>query len=319
MSVDTNSILYKIGQAVKELRNTGNTGVQSYTTEELPDTASNGTIAYDTTISAHVYFQEGRWLLLSDNSVVVDLVVDPSLWTPDANTAVVWFDADDLSTITKDSTTNLVSQWNDKSSNNNHATQSDSALQPADAPSGDGIEFDGSNDALVLSNEIDEGDMSIFVVMKGDGHIFANNQDSRIVIADFQLDDIVDLHHFFWQIDGKRAVKNKDITGHDASKVQILEFNRSGQVISVRVNSVSGYSANSEDSIASSRIKIDRIGMKWDATTGVGAWDGNIYEIIAVTSTGDRAKIEGYLAHKWGLEADLPANHPYKETAPEIS
>jgi len=27
-------------------------------------------------------------------------------------------------------------------------------------------------------------------------------------------------------------------------------------------------------------------------------------------------KIEGYLAHKWGLTADLPSNHPYKTTAP---
>ena len=27
-------------------------------------------------------------------------------------------------------------------------------------------------------------------------------------------------------------------------------------------------------------------------------------------------KIEGYLAHKWGLTSDLPSNHPYKTTAP---
>ena len=27
-------------------------------------------------------------------------------------------------------------------------------------------------------------------------------------------------------------------------------------------------------------------------------------------------KIEGYLAHKWGLTTDLPSAHPYKTTAP---
>ena len=27
-------------------------------------------------------------------------------------------------------------------------------------------------------------------------------------------------------------------------------------------------------------------------------------------------KIEGYLAHKWGLTSDLPSSHPYKTTAP---
>ena len=90
--IDTTSILYQIGQAVKEAGLTGgggdsnrDTGVQSYTTEELPDTASNGTIAYDTTISAHVYFQEGRWLLLSDDSVVADRVIEVYILSGQSN------------------------------------------------------------------------------------------------------------------------------------------------------------------------------------------------------------------------------------------
>jgi len=33
-------------------------------------------------------------------------------------------------------------------------------------------------------------------------------------------------------------------------------------------------------------------------------------------SQGDSDKIEGYLAHKWGLTTDLPSNHPYKTIAP---
>lgn len=161
--------------------------------------------------------------------------------------------------------------------------------------------------------------MSVFVVMKGDGFIFANNQDSRILIADLQNNNQVGYHNLYWNIHGQTAVTNQDITGHDATKVQILEFNRSGQVVSVRVNSVSGFSANSEDSITSfKKFKIDRIGMQWSANTGVGVWDGNILEVIAVTTTTDREKIEGYLAHKWGLEADLPANHPYKNSQPFV-
>jgi len=30
----------------------------------------------------------------------------------------------------------------------------------------------------------------------------------------------------------------------------------------------------------------------------------------------DREKLEGYLAHKWGLTANLPSSHPYKSSAP---
>ena len=33
-------------------------------------------------------------------------------------------------------------------------------------------------------------------------------------------------------------------------------------------------------------------------------------------STSDREKVEGYLAHKWGLTANLPSGHPYKNSAP---
>ena len=120
----------------------------------------------------------------------------------------------------------------------------------------------------------------------------------------------------YWNIDGQTSVVNQDITGHDATKVQILEFNRSGQNLSVRVNGVVGFSAQSNQNINLKEFRIDRIGMKWDSSTGVGVWDGNISEIVATTNTTEREEIEGYLAHKWGLEADLPNSHTYKNSAP---
>ena len=46
---------------------------------------------------------------------------------------------------------------------------------------------------------------------------------------------------------------------------------------------------------------------------------GIIAEVIISTedwSTLQRQKIEGYLAHKWGLTANLPAGHPYKLVGP---
>ena len=49
------------------------------------------------------------------------------------------------------------------------------------------------------------------------------------------------------------------------------------------------------------------------------SFQGVFYEILAyntVLSTTDREKIEGYLAWKWGLQADLPAGHPYLSAAP---
>jgi hypothetical protein len=46
---------------------------------------------------------------------------------------------------------------------------------------------------------------------------------------------------------------------------------------------------------------------------------GNIYDVImynTALSTLQRQQIEGYLAWKWGLQANLPADHPYKSAAP---
>jgi hypothetical protein len=51
------------------------------------------------------------------------------------------------------------------------------------------------------------------------------------------------------------------------------------------------------------------------------AFNGELYEVIvfnsAVTST-QRQQIEGYLAWKWGLQANLPVGHPYKNAAPSV-
>jgi len=48
--------------------------------------------------------------------------------------------------------------------------------------------------------------------------------------------------------------------------------------------------------------------------------DGIVGEIIVVdgiSTIENRQKIEGYLAHKWGLTGNLPSNHPYKTKKPQ--
>ena len=50
-----------------------------------------------------------------------------------------------------------------------------------------------------------------------------------------------------------------------------------------------------------------------------GSWSGRIYEVIVGRGTLDdnqRQKIEGYLAHRYALTANLPSDHPYKSAAP---
>jgi hypothetical protein len=63
-------------------------------------------------------------------------------WTPANVTTALWLDADDASTITLNGS--AVSQWNDKSGNNRHATQASASWQPTRTLS-------GLNDKTVLT------------------------------------------------------------------------------------------------------------------------------------------------------------------------
>jgi len=151
-------------------------------------------------------------------------------------------------------------------------------------------------------------------VMVGDGYVVANNDDSRILFLSYGGNPDFPLHNFYWT--GIAQYSNLDVPNHDATKVQILEFSSHGTISNVRVNGVNSLTRSNPNS---NPFEIDRIGMKWDRSSGVDTWDGNILEIIAVTSTTDREKIEGYLAHKWGLEADLPSDHNFKTSPPTIA
>lgn len=49
------------------------------------------------------------------------------------------------------------------------------------------------------------------------------------------------------------------------------------------------------------------------------SWTGLVGEVLVFSSSlspSDREKVEGYLAHKWGLTSLLPGGHPYKTIAP---
>jgi hypothetical protein len=68
----------------------------------------------------------------------------------------LWLDADDAASIT--SSAGLVSQWNDKSGNNRHATQSSSSAKPTTGTrtinSKNAIDFDGATDFIKTSSRI---------------------------------------------------------------------------------------------------------------------------------------------------------------------
>jgi len=82
---------------------------------------------------------------------------------------------------------------------------------------------------------------------------------------------------------------------------------------------LNGTSANSVNSTGNFNTAKVALGGRWASSVFGNFWNGNLGEAIicnASLSASDRQKVEGYLAHKWGLAANLPAEHPYKAQSP---
>ena len=97
-------------------------------------------------------------------------------------------------------------------------------------------------------------------------------------------------------------------------------FNKSGNQIAVRVDGDNAFTPvndydNSLDTLMDLRIFRNR------ANERMGGRMAEFFTVADVPGTGgtditDFQKAEGYLAHKWGLEGNLPSDHPYKSSSP---
>ena len=223
--------------------------------------------------------------------------IPASPWSPAELTTQLWLDASDSSTIEENG--GKVSRWDDKSGNNNHATQSNSGNQPTKGI--DKISFIGGNDNMVTNSPINNTDIDIYYVRKqpsassidfsGGGYaICSKNGDGSGINSSFGTPS--------YYVNGTSETPANRDQMHD-----IIDDN------TMKILSVVGGNLSSWSSFG-----LSTYGGEW-------RFDGDFYEIILVDGSNvdieTRQKIEGYLAHKWGLEASLPVDHPYKNAAPE--
>lgn len=244
-------------------------------------------------------------------------------WTPADITTALWLDAADASTITESG--GAVSQWDDKSGNSRNATQSTAASRPllatASLSGKDVIDCDGANDQLVLANvtTLTSINQSLFVVAKRDNAVgrtempfSVGNSSTGDGLADIPRwnDDIM-----YSQVGraGNRPTPTSVITDQPyincitGGDIQLSYTN--GTLIGTGTSQVS----------LPFTVTSGYVGSGSAVSTFGRFFDGKIAEIVVlpvVASTTNRQKMEGYLAHKWGLTANLPAGHPYKSTAP---
>ena len=252
-------------------------------------------------------------------------------WTPSelGSALALWLDAADVSTITTAS--NAVSQWNDKSGNGRNASQLTAQNQPTYNLSGlnnrQSVNFDGDGDNLALPTGFLNGvtAVSVAFVLLGPAQqndaIFGpstlNSTGLEIVytsVANWptlvRINSVNKITSGLWSTNSQPAISilqadasatagwfnGSTVSAVSATGIAALNFNG---VYSIGTYSGNDYAGNNSGTTVSAQMNL-----------------GEFIISTAVWSTSDRQRIEGYLAHKWGLVANLPSNHPYKTVAP---
>ena len=259
-------------------------------------------------------------------------------WTPADIDTALWLDAADASTITESG--GAVSQWDDKSGNNHHVIQATSAAQPTYSATGFNslptVFFDSTNDEMACATTTvsSQGDLFYGAVFQ----ILSDNGNWQPIVGTQISSTASSAGNLLLQ----RLLNRSEIGIHDTGRsdkgstyaVQVTNLfepriatlgrsggsNGNGGLITVTATGPSqptyltqAIQSWSTDE-ATTRIQIggrQQVGLAWS--------NSNISEVVVCNrnlTTVERQKLEGYFAHKWGLTANLPADHPYKTAVP---
>ena len=246
-----------------------------------------------------------------------------SPWTPDLITTALWLDAADSSTITLDDSIN-VEQWDDKSGNGYDAAATGSARPLLTAS---GLSFNGSGQSML-----------------GSGQLFQQYQDGYGLFQVSSFETTSSRFTFMYGSDAQRRcgiqhfagdtlfhantgtnIEQRYLKPHDeAYMMRSAIYNGQGIGNTERLKCyenahlhTTGSYVNSIPSDLGSTMPDQYLLCRRDSASDTTK---SIYsELVVLDYTPDeetREKIEGYLAHKWGLTANLPSDHPYKAFAP---
>jgi len=234
----------------------------------------------------------------------------------------LWLDATDSSTLSASS--NTVTQWSDQSGNGQHLTASgDPQTGTRSLNTKNVVDFDGSGDYFESSSAYASGNnFSILMVAGIDAIDHVND-------SLFSIRQTVDHPSFQMQTTGTSEYKfNFVTTGMGTSNtfsttarhgpsIYELVFNDATDLLEAFIDGTSlGTTPYTAPPHQGNKLVVF-------ANRGRNAFpDGFVAEMISTTSahsTANRQNLEGYLAHKWGLSANLPALHPHKQDFTKIT
>jgi hypothetical protein len=238
-------------------------------------------------------------------------------WTPASTTTALWLDAADATKVTVVS--GRVSSWVDKSGNARNATQATVALRPlyntTALNSKPSVVFDSTDDFLTYNGA------------------FLANTDYTVLAVVYRNDPETNA----WFMGGQTAGVNANLQlGWDGpnDKFRFSQYTNDVDTLGITYTSGQGLIAVARQAAATGKSTFfngtagtaSAHAVPLTAYTGsaIGRWftnyfGGGVSEVVITTtalSVPDRQKLEGYLAWKWALEANLPVGHPYKISPP---
>jgi len=249
-------------------------------------------------------------------------------WTPGEIGTALWLDAADADTITLDSY-GRVDKWNDKSGNNYHGNQGTASKRPSLQENAVGsysaVRFVGSDSQLLGFGDvldIEDLPMISFVVARNngaDGTIFGKvntNRDAGRWAIRYRDDGALKGFRFWLQGDNNTN-HSVDIYGYDTQDFNIISqvIDRARHKAFLNAIELFDNAAEINNNLSINEpFEIGSYGYGFDEYL-----TGDICEVVIlrrIPSEVEFQKIEGYLAHKWALAANLPSGHPYKVNAP---
>jgi hypothetical protein len=271
--------------------------------------------------------------------------VSPRPWTPAELGAdlALWLDAEDTASITLNGSN--VSQWDDKSGNNRHATQGTASNQPAYAATGlngkptvenvngDAMNFgvttlgrnvSGITCAIVgehpASATFASGSTEIFITTSGGAatrfalspnYTAGGSTANRYAIGGRRLDG---------DAFTARSSSTDSVANSGSPWIRIGQRAYSDGVANHWTNGTQDLTAVALQGAGNTSDTDSSLGILFGGGGGSAVPNGTkLSEIVMMHSTmtsDDRQKLEGYLAWKWGLVANLPGTHPYRYTPP---
>jgi hypothetical protein len=239
-------------------------------------------------------------------------------WTPAflGSSLAIWLDASDASTITLNGST--VSQWRDRSGNGRTVTQATAANQPTYIANG--ISSRGSLSITTAPRWLayTESGTVTSATIAAVGQIVDTTGNSRM--AGLNTSTSGTRQSLAPASDGSVRFDGAFLSGPALPTTPFVRVSTRTaiEVFDWRNGSLGFQGAAPTESIARN-FNVGN-GMPLDAYA-LGTFTGQIGEVVVThtaLSTEDRQRIEGYLAHKWGLTASLPADHPYKTARPTV-